>query len=537
MAAINGFFPLNIFVLNISTIMGLGISIDYSLFIVRRYREELARGRAGDDAIAHTLATAGEAILFSAITVVIGFAGLLLLRTPFMTAIGIGGALTVACSVLAALTLLPSVLSILGSRVNALRVPVLWRLTLPHPDRDTQRGFWYRLAQAEVRAPLVFIVCVLMIVGVMAAPVTELNIGSSGVGSLPKDSQARQALTTLTTSYGSFSGNTFTIIARSQDGANILSVQNLTRVAGLSQWIAQQTHVMSVISLTSIPPAAGQTAPTTQQLIGLYSSGAYERSTSLVQLVDATTAGDATIITVSSDLGLDTAASKQLLVHLRHDAGAAAQGLSVIVGGTQAESYDLNSVIYGNFPLTVIFIVVATYLLLLIMLRSLLLPLKAVIMTGLSVSAAFGAMVFVFQQGHLQEQLNFTPNGFVDTVIPILMFCLLFGLSMDYEVFLVSRMREEWRNSGDNITAVAHGLERAGGVVTNAALLFIIVAGSFIFTRISEIQEVGLGLAVAVFVDAFLVRSLLVPSVMRLLGRANWWFPFVHTSAYDHIDE
>jgi RND superfamily putative drug exporter len=253
-----------------------------------------------------------------------------------------------------------------------------------------------------------------------------------------------------------------------------------------------------------------------------------------VQLVDATTQGDATMITVSSNLGLDTAASKHLLVHLRHDTGSAAQGLSVIVGGTQAESYDLNNVIYGNFPQTVIFILVATYLLLLIMLRSLLLPLKAVIMTGLSVSAAFGAMVFIFQQGHLQEQLNFTPNGFVDNVIPILMFCLLFGLSMDYEVFLVSRMREEWRSSHDNVTAVAHGLERAGGVVTNAALLFIIVAGSFIFTRISEIQEVGLGLAAAVFVDAFLVRSLLVPSVMRLLGRANWWFPFVHTSVRHH---
>jgi RND superfamily putative drug exporter len=527
MTAVNVVLPLNIFVLNISTIMGLGISIDYSLFIVRRYREELARGRVRDDAVAQTLATAGEAILFSAITVIIGFAGLLLLRMPFMTAIGVGGALTVACSVLAALTLLPAVLSILGARVNALRVPVLWRLTLLHPDRQTQRGFWYRLAQAEMRMPLVFIVLVLMLVGTLAAPVTQLNIGSSGVNSLPQDSQARQALTTLTTSYGSFSANTFTLIARAPDGSNILTASNLTRVANLSQWLAQQAHVTSVISLTSLPATAGQPSPTPQQLIGLYSSGAYDQVPSLVQLVDATTKGDATILAVSSDLGLDTTASKQLLVQLRHDADAAGQGLSVLVGGEQAQSYDLNTVLYGTFPLTVLFILIATYLLLLLMLRSVLLPLKAVVMTGLSVSAAFGAMVFVFQQGHLHTQLNFTPNGFIDNVIPILMFCLLFGLSMDYEVFLVSRMREEWRASGDNVTAVAHGLERAGGVVTNAALLFMIVAGSFIFTRISAIQEVGLGLAVAVFVDAFLVRALLVPSVMRLLGRANWWFPFV----------
>ncbi|MBA3824767.1 MAG: MMPL family transporter, partial [Ktedonobacterales bacterium] len=355
--------------------------------------------------------------------------------------------------------------------------------------------------------------------------VTQLNIGSSSIGSLPKHSQARQALTTLTGSYGSFSANTFTIIARTPDGSAILTTPNLTRVASLSQWIAQQTHVTSVISLTSFPATPGQTAPTTQQLIGLYSSGAYAQVPSLVQVVQATTQSDATILTVSSDLGIDTAASKQLLTHLRQDTAVAAQGLAVIVGGTQAQSADLNGVIYGNFPLTVLFILVATYLLLLLMLRSLLLPLKAVIMTGLSVAAAFGAMVFVFQQGHLQEQLNFTPNGFIDNVIPILMFCILFGLSMDYEVFLVSRMREEWQKTGDNVTAVAHGLEQAGGVVTNAALLFIIVAGSFIFTSISQIQEVGLGLAVAVFVDAFLVRSLLVPAVMRLLGRANWWFP------------
>ncbi|HKD76364.1 MAG TPA: MMPL family transporter, partial [Ktedonobacterales bacterium] len=250
---INAVVPLNIFVLNISTIMGLGISIDYSLFLIRRYREELALGRAGDEAIGRTLATAGHAILFSGSTVIIGFAGLFLLRTPFMTAIGIGGALTIGCSVLAALTLLPALLSILGSRVNALQVPVLGRLTLPHPNQDTRRGLWYRLAQAEMRVPFVFIVLVLALVGVMASPLAQINIGSSGIGSLPKDAQARQALTTLASSYSSFSDNTFTIIARSSDGSDILNAGNLTSVASLSQWIAQQPHVTSVISLTSFP--------------------------------------------------------------------------------------------------------------------------------------------------------------------------------------------------------------------------------------------------------------------------------------------
>jgi RND superfamily putative drug exporter len=522
---VNHFIPLNFFVLNIATIIGLGISIDYSLFIIRRYREELALGIPKEEAIGHTIATAGEAILFSGLTVMIGFSGLYLLKTPIMSAIAIGGAITVGCAVLAALTLQPAILTLLGERVNSLRVPILWKLTLIHADQDVQKGFWYRLAQAQMRFPLVFIIIVLAIVGIMASPIRDINIGSTGVNSLPKTSESRQALDILHASYPTFSENTITIVAHTPDGTNIMTADNLAKVDNLSQWVYTQSHITSVTSLTRFPVPTNQQSLSLDQLTYLYSTGGYKQQSSLIQLVDATTRGDTTIIRATSDLGIDSKESQNLIKILRDKHDKSDSNLEILVGGTQAQSLDLNNILYGNFPLVVLFILATSYVLLLIMLRSVLLPLKALIMTGLSVSAAFGTVIFIFQYGHFSDLLHFTSNGFIENMIPILLFCVLFGLSMDYEVFLVSRIREEWLKTGDNRTAVANGLERTGGVITNAALLFIVIAGAFAFTSISETQEIGVGLAVAIFVDAMLIRTLLASSVMRLMGSASWWFP------------
>jgi RND superfamily putative drug exporter len=195
------------------------------------------------------------------------------------------------------------------------------------------------------------------------------------------------------------------------------------------------------------------------------------------------------------------------------------------VGGVQATSLDFNRYLYGNFPRAIAFVLIATFLLLLLLFRSVLLPLKAVLMNVLSVSAAYGILVVVFQWGYLSDQLGFTSDGFIDSTVPILLFCILFGLSMDYEVFLLSRIREEWLRIRNNRHAVALGLEKTGGVITNAALLFVIVTGAFTFTSIIITKETGLGMTVAVLVDATIIRSLLVPATMRLLGRWNWWLP------------
>ncbi|HEX9039189.1 MAG TPA: MMPL family transporter [Ktedonobacterales bacterium] len=529
-------FDTNIFVLNIASIVGLGISIDYSLFMTRRFREELARGRSVAEAVGWTVATSGEAILFSGLTVIIGFAGLLLIGIQFMSSFGIGGALTVAASVLAALTLLPALLAILGPRVNALRVPLLWRLVgvgsaradaenAADDDRPTAHGFWARLAEGVMRRPVLTIVLVATMLLAMGWPLLNINIGSISINALPASLEARQGNDILSAQFPDQSGDPIMIVAQTSDGSSILSQGNVAKIDQLTQWLDAQQGIAGVVSVTQFPGDPRATTPTLAQLEALYATGAYKQMPGLQQLVASTTNGDTTVITVKSAYATDSVNSKALVDRLRAGDNANAGGLKVRVGGYQAVSMDFTRYLYDNFPKAILFVLAATFLLLLIMFRSLLLPLKAVLVNALSISAAFGALVFVFQWGFGQNLLDFTSSGYIDSLIPILMFCILFGLSMDYEVFLLSRIREEWERTKNNRLAVARGLEHTGGVITNAALLFIIVTGAFTFTRTIMTKEIGLGMTIAVLVDATIIRSLLVPATMRLLGRWNWWLP------------
>ncbi len=533
--AIASHYDTNIFVLNIASIVGLGISIDYSLFMVRRFREELTRGRSVRDAIGWTVATSGEAILFSGLTVIIGFAGLLLIGIQFMSSFGIGGALTVAASVLAALTLLPALLSILGPRVNALRVPYLWRWvgvgsarTLEEDAEEGSEitnGFWARLAEGVMRRPVMTILLVLTLLLAMGWPLLQINIGSISINALPSSIEARQGNDILNAQFPDTASNPILIVAQTPDGSSILTSDNVAKIDQLTQWLNAQESVTSVTSVTQFPGDPQAATPTLAQLQQLYSTGAYQRVPGLQQLVASTTSGDTTVITVKTNEPLDSEASKALIDRLRAGDSANAGGLNVYVGGFQAISLDFTRYLYDNFPRAILFVLAATFVLLLIMFRSLLLPLKAVIVNALSISAAYGALVIVFQWGYGQSLLDFTSTGYIDSLIPILMFCILFGLSMDYEVFLLSRIREEWERSKNNRLAVARGLERTGGVITSAALLFIIVTGAFTFTRTIVTKEIGLGMTIAVLVDATIIRSLLVPAAMRLMGRWNWWLP------------
>ncbi len=525
----------SIFVLNVASIIGLGISIDYSLFMTRRYREELAAGRSRQEAIAWTIATAGEAILFSGLTVIIGFSGLLLVGVEFMASFGIGDAVVVCISVLAALTLLPSLLSVLGPRVNALHVPGLERAarflsSRRHKASETPEqapGFWGSWAETVMRRPLlVLLVTSLLLIG-MGWPIFSINIGSSQVSALPTSSEARQGFDILNAQFPADNTNPVSIIARTPDGSSMLTSANLSRLDHLTQWLETQPDVTNVTSLTRLPSTPGAPVLSEAQLAALYSSGAYRQNAGLAQFVSSTTQGNTTLITVDTSTKMDSPAGKALIDRLRAGDKAAGEGLTVLVGGEQASSLDFTRGLYGKFPLAVLFILLATYILLLCMFRSVLLPLKAILMNVLSVCAALGLLVLIFQWGNLSDVLDFTASGFIDSIIPALMFCILFGLSMDYEVFLLSRMREEWLRTHNNRLAVARGLAKTGGVITNAALLFVIVTAAFAFTRLLLTKEMGLGMALAVFVDATIIRSLLVPATMRLLGRWNWWFPGV----------
>ena len=531
--AIGQHMTMSVFVLNIASIIGLGISIDYSLFMTRRFRDELAQGRSACDAVGWTVATAGESILFSGLIVMIGFSGLLLIGVDLMTSLGIGGAVVVGTAMLAALTLLPALLGVLGQRVNALRIPYLSRLTMRtqrtgtgEESRKERQGFWQRWALGVMKRPVLIILLVTVLLVGLGWPIFSISLGTTNYTAVPNSSEARQGMDILNAQFREINESPIYVVAQAPGGTSMLHANNLAKLDNLSKWIAAQAHVTGVISLTQLPATlAGAPTLSEQQLATLYSTGAYQHNAALAQLVSSTTNGNTTVITVTTNTKVDSSEGKALVNNLRAGDKAAGQGLTVLIGGDQAGSLDFNNYLYGNFPRAIVFILVATYILLLLMFRSVLLPLKAVLMNILSVSACLGVLVFIFQWGNFSNILGFTPDGFLDSITPILLFCILFGLSMDYEVFLLSRMREEWLRTHNNRWAVAYGLEKTGGVITNAALLFVIIAGAFTFTSIVVTKEIGLGMAIAVLVDATIIRTLLVPATMRLLGRWNWWMP------------
>ena len=519
------------YVLSVASIVGLGIAIDYSLFIVRRYREELALGLSRAEAMGWTLATAGEAILFSGLIVMMGFVALLLIGIPITTSVGLGGIFIVFSAVLGALTFLPALLCVLGSRINALRVPYLWRITMATDVQTAQGGghhgkqeqFWRALALRVMQRPLLTVLLVCAILIALGWPIFSLRIGSTGVTSLPSTATSRQGLEVLQAQYPAFKDQTLDLIVETTDHSSVLSAANLQRLAGLTNWLRRQPHVTGVTSLVQLP--AGTPPLTQEQLIALYTSGAYQQNAGLAQFVAQNAAGWMTYIAVSSNAGTDSDVGNAQVDALRVHAGSVEPGLKVLVGGNQAGDLDFDRTLFGRFPIAITFLLLATFFLLTMMFRSLLIPLKAVIMNVISISAAYGVLVFIFQWGHFSGQLNFTSPGYVDDLIPIVLFCVLFGLSMDYEVFLLSRVREEWLRTQNNRQAVVCGLEKTGSVITNAALLFLVVTISFMFTSQLDTKEMGLGMTVAILVDATIIRSLLVPATMRLLGRWNWWFP------------
>ena len=539
---------MSVFVLNIASIVGMGISIDYSLFMTRRFRDELAAGRSVRGAVAWTVATAGEAILFSGLIVMIGFMGMLLIGAQLMTSIGIGGALVVGTSALAALTLMPALLGVLGHRINALRIPGLSRFTarsglagnkdglLRKDERQAQGGFWHAWAMGVMKRPALVMLVVAVLLVCLGWPIFSITVGSATASALPAGAESRQGLDLLRAQFPQENENPIYIVAQSPAGSSILTPENLARVDTLSAWIAEQPHITGVIALTRLPPALGEPTLSEQQLARLYSSGAYRQNPALAQLVASMSSGNTTLIVARTDAPIDSSSGKALIDKLRAGvhgdtaipavgADKAAGGLTVLVGGMQATSLDYNRYLYSTFPHAILFILLATYLLLLVMFRSALLPLKAILMNVLSLSASYGVLVYIFQWGNFSAQLGFTSDGYLDSTIPIVMFCILFGLSMDYEVFLLSRMREEWLRTHNNTQAVARGLEKTAGVITNAALLFIIVCGAFMFTSMVIAKETGLGMTTAVLVDATIIRTLLVPATMRLLGKWNWWLP------------
>ena len=510
--------PMSIFVLNLATLLGLGLGVDYSLLMTSRFREELAR-RGGrepadvDEAIRITVATAGRAVFFSGLTVLLGLLGLVLFEFMILRSVGIAGAIVVGLAVAAALTLLPAVLTVIGPHLDRYAV----RRVAATPGVD---GPWARFARRVMRHPVAVLVPTLAFLLLLGAPFLHVRFNAPDASVLPPDVPSRQAFDRLRDEFGEGEFAPLALAVRTT--GPVTDPVNLAALHDYSRRLAADPRVTRVDSLVDVDRRLSL-----EQYQLLYADPNGPRDRYVAMALAATTRDDLTAFSVTTPYGPNRDEGKSLVADLRDPDGPLAPpaGVRVLVGGGAADVADVVDRVAADFPRTAAFILVSTYLVLFVLLRSVVLPIKALVMNTLSLTASFGALVWIFQDGNLSALLGFQPLGFVETTLPVILFCVLFGLSMDYEVFLLSRMKEVWDRTGDNTEAVARGLERSGRIVTSAALIVVVVAGSFAFADIVLIKALGLGVAIAVALDATVVRALLVPATMRLLGEWNWWMP------------
>ncbi|HMM43524.1 MAG TPA: MMPL family transporter [Thermomicrobiales bacterium] len=497
---------MSIFVLNLTTMLGLGLAIDYSLFMTSRFREEMTH-RPLVEAIAVTAGTAGRAVFFSGLTVLIGLAGLALFDFMFLRSVGVAGALVVAVAVLGALTLLPAVLGFVGPHID--------RLRLVHRGNHHGGTFWTVLAGWVMRHPWRVFVPVIVFLVTLGLPFANVELSSPDATILPLRVESRQGFEALRREFGD--GEISPIVVALRSPGDLTSPSNLTALWEFTRHFAADERVTRIDSLVTLDPrlslAQYDLLYNTDQTSDPFMSAAR----------DKLSGPDATVVLLYTR-GLPTDdANKALLHDIR--AWPVGGDLEILVDGGTAEVVDVVDEMYAEFPRVAAVVVLSTYLVLLFLFRSVVLPLKAILMNALSIVASYGALVFIFQEGHFSNVLDFEPLGFVEASLPILMFCLLFGLSMDYEVFLLSRVREAYLETHDNTASVAVGLQRSGRIITGAALIVVVVTLSFVSAEIVLVKALGLGIALAVLLDATIVRALLVPATMRLLGDLNWWLP------------
>lgn len=458
--------PLSIFVLNLATMLGLGVGVDYALLAVSRFREELRRGRDVEAAVRRTAATAGRAIAFSGLAVLIGLSGLFVFGLRVLTSMAIGGSLVVAISVLAALTLLPALLGVLGDRIE--RLPVL---PARFRRRDHGRGGWARLAAAVMRRPLAFIAVSLAIIGVLAWPALGATLNVPRAEVLPRGYDSREGEAQLRTGFDLGPLNPVVLVVRDPSRADALA--------------AEAAKLRGAAGVTGIQRGPAGAAVEIAPLASPFSSQA-----------------------------------RDLVSEIRRLPG---HGDLFVVTGQTAGELDFLDQIEGRAPYAVGLVFLVSYLILFAAFRSVLLPLKAIVMNTLSIAGSLGVLVWIFQDGHLSGVLDTTRLGYIESTLPVVIFCVLFGISMDYEVFMLSRIAEEHAAGASTPEAVAAGLVATGRIITSAAAIVVVIGLSFALTDVVIVKQLGLGLAIAIFLDATLIRSLLVPATMRVLGEWNWW--------------
>jgi len=504
---------MSVFVLNIVTLLGIGLGIDYSLFFTSRFREQIAAGDTVEEAVARAQATAGAAILFSGVTSLIGLASLTAFEFMMLRSVGIGAVIVITAAILAALTLMPAVLGILGPRINAFRVlPAL----LGRNDRD----MWGALSRWVMARPLQVAVPTILFLLLLAAPVRDIRLGTVDATILPSELESRRGFDILRDEFGLLNQTQVPVAYILSDAGDTdpLSAGNLERLYAFGRALEGLDGVSRVRSIVNVSPDLDAGAYT-----AFYRVPEAVTDVTVQTLLRDTVRDGAVLFVVESDVEPFGPEASALVSRIR--AFNPGSDAALFVDGGSAEIKDVVDSLYGRFPLVAGVVIIATYISLLILFRSVVLPVKAILLNVMSILASYGALVFVFQQGHFSGLLGFEPMGVIEATTPILLFSIIFGLSMDYEIFLLARVSEAYKRTGDNAGSVAEGLNRSGRIITGAASILIVVALSFMVADVVLVKAIGLGLAIAIFVDVTIVRALLAPSIMRLLGPLNWWIP------------
>ena len=519
------FNDITAYAVNIVSLLGIGLSVDYSLFIVNRFREELSRGHDRRTAIAMTSATAGRAILFSGLTVVAGLTGMLFFENTGLPSLGWGG----ICATLVALTssviLLPSILALLGDRVNSYQVP----FGLSNEARED--GFWSRLAIRVMERPFSVLIPSVFVLLLAGSPFLNAEWGIVSWKALSPDNEARSGMELTDEMWPEGVSNTALVVFEIDENTDPLSEENIRSLHSLSKEILRidgTTHVqtyahfdvnMSADAVVDFWDESkdGELAPEQAFLVQLQRAA----------WMDSTIGNGVVVIQVGIEGEQSRESSRVVVQEIRGlDNKSVPFGGSseVKIAGFAAYNQDVLDAVKEKLPISLSFILLSSYFLIFLQVRSVIVPAKALVMNVLSVSASFGILVWVFQEGNGAELLNFTPQP-IDPTTPVMIFAILFGLSMDYEVLMLSRIHEEWERTGDNTQAVAVGLQRSGQIITSAALVMVTVFSAFGFSSVSLMMQFGFMLALGVAVDATIVRALVVPSTMRLMGEISWWAP------------
>ncbi|MEV0373320.1 MMPL family transporter [Streptomyces sp. NPDC050636] len=480
--AVVAFTDISTFASNIALVMGIGLGVDYGLFMVFRFREELRHGAEVEEAVARTVRGAGRTVLFSGVTVAASLSVLLAFPFPFLSSFAYAGVAVVLAAVLGATVLLTAALALLGRRVER-----------RGPTKPEAAGFWFIAANRVMRRPLMFGGAALALLLLLGSPFLGVRFGLPDDRVLPASAQARQMYDQIRTGFTTEEADAIQVVApKGDDGASGPYATKLSRIQGVVR----------------VDSAAGS-----------YAAGQRVTSSTGTSYTAKSGAGTRLVITASSKR-LESDAGG-----LVHAIRAVQAPFAVEVGGYPAELIDYRDGVTERLPLIAGLIILVTFIVLFLMTGSVLAPLKATVLNVLSLSVMFGALVFIFQEGHLSDLLGFTPTGTIEPSIPILMFCIAYGLSMDYEVFLLARIKEEYDRTGDAVGAVPVGVARSAPLVTAAAAILAISFAAYAAGDVAFLKQLGIGMALAVIVDATVVRGVLLPAFMRLAGRANWWAP------------